>query len=93
MSSVNVIITGPSSLVPGPEEEGAGRAGAHFTDGETEAHRSVPEFTLQAAAGVGMHLGVQPKSRPRVWGPQSGAHPTTVLCLPASAAEEGRCPP
>ena len=93
VASMSFGITGPSSLVPGPKEKGAGCSGAHFTDGETKAHRSVPEFTLQVVVGVGMHLGVQPESKTRVWGPQSGAHLTMSLCLPACAAEERRCPP
>ena len=75
---MSVILTGPSPLVPRPEEGGARTAGAHFTDGETEAHSSMPKFTLQAAEGVGTHPGVHPESSARVWGPQSGALPTTV---------------
>ena len=79
VASMSFRITGLSSLVPGPEEEGAGCAEAQFTDGETEAHCSVPDFTLQVGVGVGKHLGVQPESKTRVWGPQSGAHPTMIL--------------
>lgn len=75
---MSVILTGPSPLVPRPEEGGARTAGAHFTDEETEAHSSMPKFTLQAAEGVGTHPGVHPESSARVWGPQSGALPTTV---------------
>lgn len=75
---MSVILTGPSPLVPRPEEEGARTAGAHFTDGETEAHSSMPKFTLQAAEGVGTHPGVHPECSARVWRPRSGALPTTV---------------
>ena len=72
--------------------EGAGSAGAHFTDGETEAHSSVPEFTLQAAEGVGSHPGVQPESSAGSGGHGQELFPQRCLCLPASAAEEGHCP-
>ena len=89
---MSVILTGPSPLVPGPGEEGAGSAGAHITDGETEAHSSVPEFTLQVAEGVGSHPGVQPESSAGSGGRGQELFPRRCLCLSVSAAEEGHCP-
>lgn len=61
-------MTGSSSLVPGVEEEGAGSASAHFTDGVTETHSSVAGVHVAGGGGGGRTLVFCPEVQPGVRG-------------------------
>lgn len=88
---MSVILTGPSPLVPRPEEEGARTAGAHLQMGRPRLTAACPSSHCRQRR-VWARTGVHRVQRPGL-GPRSGALPTTVpLSASLPLQRRGHCP-